>query len=57
MIATTEGLDLPTLIEQHLKQDISQELDLPQNWAKNHLNNHQMLVMFDGRNVESRNKT
>jgi hypothetical protein len=48
VIATKEGLDLPILIEQHLKQDISQELDLPQNWAKNHLNNHQMLVMFDG---------
>ena len=48
VIATTEGLDLPILIEQHLKQDISQELDLPKDWAKNHLNNHQMLVMFDG---------
>lgn len=48
VITTTEGLDLPTLIERHLKQDISQELDLPQNWAKNHLTHQQMLVMFDG---------
>ena len=48
VIATTEGLDLPILIEQHLKQDISQELDLPKDWAKNHLTHHQMLVMFDG---------
>lgn len=48
VITTTEGLDLPTLIERHLKQDISQELDLPQNWAKNHLTRQRMLVMFDG---------
>jgi GTPase SAR1 family protein len=48
VITTTEGLDLPTLIERHLKQDISQELDLPQNWAKNHLTHQRMLVMFDG---------
>jgi hypothetical protein len=48
VIAKTEELDLPALIEQHIKQDISQELNLPQDWAKNHLNNHQMLVMFDG---------
>jgi hypothetical protein len=62
VIATTEGLDLPTLIEQHLNEDIFpkketkkdtekdifQQLDLPQNWAKNHLAKHQMLVMFDG---------
>ncbi|NCS04637.1 MAG: NACHT domain-containing protein [Microcystis aeruginosa G13-11] len=48
VITTTEGLDLPTLIERHLKQDISKELDLPQNWAKNHLTHQRMLVMFDG---------
>ncbi len=48
VITTTEGLDLPTLIERHLKQDISQELDLPQNWAKSHLTRQRMLVMFDG---------
>ena len=48
VITTTEGLDLPTLIERHLKQDISQELDLPENWAKSHLTRQRMLVMFDG---------
>ena len=48
VITTTEGLDLPTLIERHLKQDISQELDLPENWAKSHLTHQRMLVMFDG---------
>jgi hypothetical protein len=48
IIVTTDELDLPALIERHIKRDISWVLDLPQDWAKNHLNNHQMLVMFDG---------
>jgi len=47
-IVKTEGLDLPGLIEKHIKQDVSKSLDLPKNWAKNHLSNGKMLVLFDG---------
>ena len=47
-IVKTDGLDLPGLIEKHIKQDVSKSLDLPKNWAKNHLNNGKMLVLFDG---------
>ncbi len=42
--------DLPTLIEQHHIPSLpeGQELKLPPAWAKNHLRNGNMLVMFDG---------
>ena len=48
VIAKTEELDLPSLIEKHIKQDISRNLNLPKNWAKNHLSQNKMLIMFDG---------
>ena len=49
-IAETEDLDLPGLIEKHHIPKLPQgeELKLPPNWAKNHLKNGKMLVMFDG---------
>ena len=42
--------DLPTLIEQHHIPYLPEgkELKLPPAWAKNHLHNGNMLVMFDG---------
>ncbi len=42
--------DLPTLIEQHHIPDLPEgkELKLPPAWAKNHLRQGNMLVMFDG---------
>jgi GTPase SAR1 family protein len=48
VIAKTEELDLPGLIEKHIQQDISRNLNLPKNWAKNHLSQNKMLIMFDG---------
>ena len=42
--------DLPTLIEQHHIRSLPEgkELKLPSAWAKNHLRQGDMLVMFDG---------
>lgn len=42
--------DLPTLIEQHHVPYLPEgkRLELPPNWAENHLRNGKMLVMFDG---------
>ncbi len=50
VIATTKELDLPTLIEKHHLPHLPQgkNLKLPPNWAVNHLNKGNMLVMFDG---------
>ncbi|EAZ88775.1 GUN4 domain-containing protein [Crocosphaera chwakensis] len=50
VIAITKELDLPTLIEKHHLPNLPQgkDLKLPPNWAKNHLDKGDMLIMFDG---------
>ncbi len=50
VIATEHNLDLPSLIEKHHIPNLPEgnRLKLPPNWAKNQLQNGNMLVMFDG---------
>ena len=49
-IATENDLDLPTLIEIYHIPNLpeSEGFNLPPNWARNHLKNGKLLVMFDG---------
>ncbi len=49
-ISQETSLDLATLIEQNYIPDLplGKNLKLSPNWAKNHLNNGEMLIMLDG---------
>ncbi|MGK7938892.1 MAG: GUN4 domain-containing protein [Crocosphaera sp.] len=50
LIANQKDLTLVTLIEKHHLQDLpgGNNLKLPPNWAKNHLDNGKMLILLDG---------
>ncbi|MDJ0582091.1 GUN4 domain-containing protein [Crocosphaera sp.] len=50
LIADKKAPDLPTLIEKHHIPNLAggDSLELPPNWAKNHLQDGKMLVMLDG---------